>query len=865
MLTRNRGKSKSVVEMLGLVKRTKRRAINSASSPYQKNNGTKTTTRISRKDTFVRQSKMRLSSDSLEQSVTEGAEDTIPFRLSFNSRQHDVVSQADCLPDANNKAYKLTDKATQQMLREISSTGRLFISREKYKQHAKDVADKLSNLEKASDPEVLLKGPRQTELFTKIVGALSEINEDLDKKDAFLASQRLLRPNMRLFLRPRRECLAVARSFKRVKSYLRPNPRRTRYASAVTTSRRRTGVDRNARVAAKKLAQAKSQAAAAQVLRQTSGDKKITEVRRGRPRKSQTQDSANPTTASPTVTIQTRHKQFGNISKHIDWKYCYSATDYTLRSSRTETIASRKRRAQATQANLDENEVHVRDQGEVGEQSETQEEQNFVEEPHHKVDLDDSEPERHADVERKVTFHSRSPVAGSYSRPSTGRSSHRELGNNAVRRRGAFATPRLSGASGEPEPPRARNVRRADNPQLSVLERLVLGFVDCRVMVDDNLNSISVKGLSEKEMRVLLLRAENAHFVTNNVSIYDENNEKKYGVILRIPSTKPSAAATESRSAENSSQSQQQSDSSLETGNQQDFPEEEANEDLSFSGDEVDWNTDYRRRTTQQHYQRPSPLDRFRTPRFNRVRSPRPSHPPNSSIERQSGGTEGEGSAESTTPHPALPLFRRHRRFVRKVYTGTSTVPKILNRRTLINRPQAPTNSVGGGSVPQPQVHSAPSFLSSHPVNNQPVVMQLDAQAVPVSVAENPVPSSMSPLADKETRVTSAESTNVVMNVSSAPSPQVPGNPDSLQLSSEQFNPASAMSASQLLRLKRNQDENQHQQARLPLTTSITPVAVTSSQTITSVAMATPIVQVSPSVQQQQLSLQHPQFRNQVS
>nr|CDS34823.1 hypothetical protein HmN_000948200 [Hymenolepis microstoma] len=855
MLTRNRGKSKSVVEMLGLVKRTKRRSINSLSSNNQKNNVAKTTSRMSRRDSFVGQTKMELTSD---QSVTEGTEDTVPCRHSSISHQLDVLPQSDFLPDSNNRAYKITDKATQRMLREVSSTGRLFISREKYKQHTANVGA----LKKSSDSEFLLKDPLQAELFAKIAGALSEINEDLDKKDAFLASQRLIRPGMRLFLRLRRRNLALARDPKHTKSYLRPNPRRTRYASAVTTSRKRAGVDRNARIAAKKLARAKSQAAAAQVLLKIGNDNKTTEPRRGRPRKSQAQDSANPTIVSPTVTIQTRHRQFGNISKHIDWKYCYSTTEKMARSSRTETVASRKRRTQATQAHLDETEVLVNGHEEMEELTEPQEGQNGFDEPHPKVDLDDSEPEKQADIKNKVTSRSRSPIAGSYIR-SVGRPSQKELDNKFVRRRGAFATPRLSGASGEPEPPRTRNVRRADNPQLSVLERLVLGFVDCRVIVDEKSGSISVKDLGEKDMKVLLERAENGHFLTKNVSVYDENNDQKYGVILTIPSSKPSVSpTTESRSMEKSAQSQQQSDSSLEKGNQQDLREEEASEDLSFSGDEVDWNTDYRRRTTQQHHQRPSPSDRFRTPRFNRVRSPRLPHPPNSSTERQLGGTEEEGGVESTTIHPPQPPFRRHRRFVRKVYTGTSTVPKILNRRPLVNRTQAPTNSANSGPIPQPQIHSTSSFLSSHPASNQPVAMHLDVQAAPVSVAENAVSSSMSPVTDNETCVASTESTNAVMNVSSAPSPQVSENPESLQSSGEQFNPASAMSASQLLRLKRNQDENQHQQVRPPLTTSLTSVAATSSQASTSVALAPPIVQLSPSVQQQQSSYPNPQLRS---
>ncbi|VDN98083.1 unnamed protein product [Rodentolepis nana] len=912
MLTRNRGKSKSVVEMLGLTKRSKRRSNLPSSSTNQKNNAAKTITKIARRDTLAKRRKIELSSDksvtegtedtipcrisstshqlnvlpqadclpasnqennvtktttriarrnmfirkrkmelSSDQSVTEGTEDTIPCRISSTSHQLDVLPQADRLPDANNNAYKLTDKATQRMLREINSTGRLFISRGKYKQHIANVG----GLKKSNDSEFLLKDPLQAELFAKVDGALSEVNEDLDKKDAFLASQGLLRPNMSSILRIRRQTLAMAKDPRHTKSYLRPNPRRTRYASAATTSRRRTGVDRNARIAAKKLAHAKSQAAASQVFHKYGNDNKTTETRRGRPRKSQAQNSTNPTTMSATVTIQTRHRQFGNISKHIDWKYCYSTTEKIARSTRTETVASRKRRAQTAQAHLDESGIGVNGHNKMGELTETQEERNDLEEPHPKVDLDDSEPERQSDTKRKVTSRSKNPISGIYAR-SAGRPSQRQLDSKFVRRRGAFATPRLSGASGEPEPPRARNVYRADNPQLSVLERLVLGFVDCRVTVDDKAGLVTVRGVNDKDMKMLLLRIEDAHFTIQNVSVYNENREKKCNVILSPPSSKPSVApAAESKSMEKSAQSQKQSDSSLENGNQQDVREVEASEDISFSGDEVDWNTDYRRRTTQQHHQRPSHLERFRTPRFNRIRSPRLSHPLNSSTNRQSGGTEEEGGVESTTIHPPLPPFRRHRKFVRKVYTGTSTVPKILNRRPLVNRTQAPTNSVTSGPIPQPQIHSAPSF------SNQPVAMHLDVQAAPVSVAENTVPSSMSPVTDNGTCVASTESTNV-MNASSAPSPQVSENPESLHSSGELFNPASAMSASQLLRLKRNQDENQHQQGRPPLTTSLTSVAVTSSHSSTSVAMATSIVQVSPSVQQQQPSFPNPQFRS---
>lgn len=66
------------------------------------------------------------------------------------------------------------------------------------------------------------------------------------------------------------------------------------------------------------------------------------------------------------------------------------------------------------------------------------------------------------------------------------------------------------------------------------------------------------------------------------------------------------------------------------------------------------------------------------------------------------------------------------------------------------------------------------------------------------------------------------------------------------------------MSASQLLRLKRNQDEQHQQQSRSTTT------VVTSPQ-ISSVTVAAPMAQVASSIQAQQSVVQQPQVRSQVS
>ncbi|EUB56325.1 hypothetical protein EGR_08800 [Echinococcus granulosus] len=120
--------------------------------------------------------------------------------------------------------------------------------------------------------------------------------------------------------------------------------------------------DRNARAAAKKLAQAKSQAS--HMLRPT------TEVRRGRPRKSsQPLLESNKRSVSRSA-MQTRPRRSMNIRHHIDWKFCYGDASERTRLQKGGEVAIIRKRCAPTSSHTsaDENEEEGEEEAEAKEQ-----------------------------------------------------------------------------------------------------------------------------------------------------------------------------------------------------------------------------------------------------------------------------------------------------------------------------------------------------------------------------------------------------------------------------------------------------------------------------------------------------------------
>ncbi|VDM23922.1 unnamed protein product, partial [Hydatigera taeniaeformis] len=96
--------------------------------------------------------------------------------------------------------------------------------------------------------------------------------------------------------------------------------------------------DRNARAAAKKLAQAKSQAS--HMLQSNA------EVKRGRPRKSSRPLLESNKRSVSRSTVQTRPRRSVNTRHHIDWKFCYGGASENAKLQKSSEVATtRKRRA----------------------------------------------------------------------------------------------------------------------------------------------------------------------------------------------------------------------------------------------------------------------------------------------------------------------------------------------------------------------------------------------------------------------------------------------------------------------------------------------------------------------------------------
>lgn len=244
-----------------------------------------------------------------------------PKKFSFSQRDN-IPFQ---LPSAQAESFRICDDVLQDVLDEIGCCGIVFPSKRQFYQ------SKLHRESQDDHAVVVFNDQNVVTVFQNVVSLTKAINEEQDKKDAFLAACSLVRPGVDCILRKRRE-----EKFKQLVrgtiGRLRPNPRRRRYSDMVSSSfegesvrvaaKFQRVVDRSsdnaaARAAAKKLAKAKVQHAALKIAQKP-------ESKRGRPRKS-LQDNPEVTSrpAIPRTAMITRPRRSADIRNHIDWKFCY--------------------------------------------------------------------------------------------------------------------------------------------------------------------------------------------------------------------------------------------------------------------------------------------------------------------------------------------------------------------------------------------------------------------------------------------------------------------------------------------------------------------------------------------------------------
>uniref|UniRef100_A0A0R3VZG9 DRY_EERY domain-containing protein n=1 Tax=Taenia asiatica TaxID=60517 RepID=A0A0R3VZG9_TAEAS len=299
MITRNRGKSKSVVEVLGLAKKNKRRvsresdsAATSAALLPLTHEGTATEAKEEASRSCDGGSSFGITPDSVDcyrcAQEAEGLNsvETIPAKWSFSPDRLGVLTidppafpkcedglgalneapGHDWLPLKGVHSFRVYDEVLREILEEISAVGGVFLSRRQFLQSR---LRRNESKEKEEDAVYAFEETRLQRLFGKMSDDLETINGELDKDEAFLASYGLVRPGVTRALRKRRleKCKQTKHE---AMGRLRPNPRPRRFSDMVNPSvevaERLTGIsrntkrvrDRNARAAAKKLAQAKS-------------------------------------------------------------------------------------------------------------------------------------------------------------------------------------------------------------------------------------------------------------------------------------------------------------------------------------------------------------------------------------------------------------------------------------------------------------------------------------------------------------------------------------------------------------------------------------------------------------------------------
>uniref|UniRef100_A0A915EUH5 Uncharacterized protein n=1 Tax=Echinococcus canadensis TaxID=519352 RepID=A0A915EUH5_9CEST len=280
MITRNRGKSKSVVETLGLVKKNKKRVSRDSDLA-----NTSSALVLLGHEGIVMEPKEKVSSNcdgGSNSGVTPDGDDscqcvqevdglasveTTPAKCSFSPDRLsgltidqlastkcenglDVlrkVPRCDWLPPKGTPTFRVHDEVLREMLEEISIVGGVFPLR---RQFVQSKLRKNESKEKGENVIYAFKEIRLQRLFGKMSVDLGTINEELDKKEAFLASCGLVRPGVTRALRKRRleKCKEAKHE---AMGRLRPNPRPRRFSDMVNPSveaaERLAGLSRNAK------------------------------------------------------------------------------------------------------------------------------------------------------------------------------------------------------------------------------------------------------------------------------------------------------------------------------------------------------------------------------------------------------------------------------------------------------------------------------------------------------------------------------------------------------------------------------------------------------------------------------------------
>ncbi|VDM27881.1 unnamed protein product, partial [Hydatigera taeniaeformis] len=273
MITRNRGKSKSVVETLGLVKKNRRRiwrnrVLADTSKPSLPIAHEET---VSGNRDCGNNLSMTPNGDGSCRCAQEAevlcSVETTPAKWSFSSTglgasKIDQTAFSKCegglgalhkvpgydwLPPKGMHSFQLYDEVLREILEEISTAGEVFTSR---RQFAKCKLRKSELNEKEEKVVYGFGEAKLKELFDKMSADLEAINEELDKEEEFLASCGLVRPGVARALRKRRLERCKQTKHKAI-GRLRPNPRPRRFSDMVNpnaeVAERLTGLSRNAK------------------------------------------------------------------------------------------------------------------------------------------------------------------------------------------------------------------------------------------------------------------------------------------------------------------------------------------------------------------------------------------------------------------------------------------------------------------------------------------------------------------------------------------------------------------------------------------------------------------------------------------
>ena len=625
---RNRGKSKSVVETLGLVKKNKKRVSKSndlaltrpALLARTKERG-KVGLEMAANEKCVESGRLSITADgesTLEVEHLDSAE-TTPAKWSVSSDRLDMFvldppssrrnendledpgkqQECDWLPPKGDRSFLLFDEVLQEILEEISIGGRLFPSRRQF------LLSKLGKKElderEMMNVTCVFKEKRLQTLFGKMSADLERINEEIDRKEALLAPCGLVRPGVARALRKRRH----ERGEKVTRGAigrLRPNPRPRRFSDMVNSNMEVAGRltrlsrsgkrvrDRNVRVAAKKLAQAKSQASHILQSKRTAN-----EVKRGRPRKSSRAallESSTKWGVSRGTAMQTRPRRTVNIRHHIEWKFCYSGTNEKTNSEVLGNRNGGKRRAPASDhTSLDEAEgedTRVASEEEMDQMGDGEEDKGGVGLAHRRGEMGAKAttsfascgvertasrcggPVRRARSilferkrRRKLQSESRSRSSsesssavfdgaalhyrrgdgvGNQSRNAPFLGDKRKKGCSSFYTRpsvrsfegGRNAADLGSGTSNtigdRVEKVRAGHHRRDSHRRLTLLDRVVLGLT-CSVVQDGD--EIHIKQLHSGDLSILLQRLADTDFSINGLSTKtNANNEQEFNITL---------------------------------------------------------------------------------------------------------------------------------------------------------------------------------------------------------------------------------------------------------------------------------------------------------------------------------------------